>query len=491
MMNISSSGGKMNKLSNSRQDRHDPDMFYSSDSELGAGQERHKEPSKVVKRSNSQLRHKTESKPVVLRNGEYFEQIDSGWTSRDSSSMDRSSSVSLEEKMDELVIGGGKMRKTNDMRSEMNLSIACQPQFVGFGMLPDQVYNKAVRKGFEFSLMVVGASGLGKSTLVNSMFLTDIYAAGGKETGKDMNGMNADPDTETQTLRVETHNRVLVENGVKLSLTVIDTPGFGEAVDNTECWTPILDYIEDQFDAYLEAETRVERFDITDNRVHACLYFIAPTGHGLKPLDVEVMKKIHKKVNIIPVIGKADSCTVKEVNMFKTKILLQLEKHEIQIYNFPVSELDNEHHWMRERLPFAVVGSNITITDQDTGIRYRGREYPWGCVNIEDKDHCDFLALRNLVLAHHMEDLKETTHKIHYERFRFDKLREMMGVPREIKSGGDIDEEYKKSVRDFDRQQKLKAGRKNSFLSDIKYKSLESILGGQKVKNIINSINFK
>ena len=26
-----------------------------------------------------------------------------------------------------------------------------------------------------------------------------------------------------------------------------------------------------------------------------------------------------------------------------------------------------------------------------------------------------------------MEDLKETTHKIHYERFRFDKLREMMG----------------------------------------------------------------
>ena len=27
---------------------------------------------------------------------------------------------------------------------------------------------------------------------------------------------------------------------------MIDTPGFGEAVDNTECWTPILDYIEDQ-----------------------------------------------------------------------------------------------------------------------------------------------------------------------------------------------------------------------------------------------------
>ena len=59
---------------------------------------------------------------------------------------------------------------------------------------------------------------------------------------------------------------MLVENGVKLSLTVIDTPGFGEAVDNTECWAPILEYVEDRFDAYLEAETRVERVDIRDNR---------------------------------------------------------------------------------------------------------------------------------------------------------------------------------------------------------------------------------
>ena len=116
------------------------------------------------------------------------------------------------------------------------------------------------------------------------------------------------------------------------------------------------------------------------------------------------------------------------------------------------------------------------------------------------------------MLAHHMEDLKETTHKIHYERFRFDKLREMMGAGNQTykvnidqqsgncfakfiiqgKASGDIDEEYKRSVRDFERQ-KLKAGRKNSFLTDIKYKSLDSILGGQrqKVRNIISNLNFK
>ena len=36
--------------------------------------------------------------------------------------------------------------------------------------------------------------------------------------------------------------------------------GFGDAVNNSQCWLPVTKYIEDQFDKFLEAEQRVHRY---------------------------------------------------------------------------------------------------------------------------------------------------------------------------------------------------------------------------------------
>ena len=52
-----------------------------------------------------------------------------------------------------------------------------------------------------------------------------------------------------------------------------------------------------------------------------CLYFIQPTGHGLKPIDIEFMRRLHDKVNIIPLIAKADTLTPQEQEDFKLQIL--------------------------------------------------------------------------------------------------------------------------------------------------------------------------
>ena len=143
--------------------------------------------------------------------------------------------------------------------------------YVGFANLPNQVYRKSVKKGFEFTLMVVGETGLGKSTLMNSMFLTDIYSASYPGPSQRLK----------KTVSVETNKVLLKEGGVNLTLTVVDTPGFGDAVDNSDCWNPVLSYVESQYEAFLEAETKTQRApNMPDSRAHACLYFIAPSGNG-------------------------------------------------------------------------------------------------------------------------------------------------------------------------------------------------------------------
>lgn len=183
--------------------------------------------------------------------------------------------------------------------------------YVGFANLPNQVYRKAVKRGFEFTLMVVGESGLGKSTLINSMFLADIYNQ----------EQHPGPSHRIKkTVAVETTKVLLKENGVNLTLTVVDTPGFGDAVDNSNCWVPIIDFIESKYEEYLTNESRVQRKALVDSRVHTCVYFIAPSGHGLKPLDVEFMQRLCDKVNIIPVIAKADTMTPEEVQLFKKQV---------------------------------------------------------------------------------------------------------------------------------------------------------------------------
>ena len=44
-----------------------------------------------------------------------------------------------------------------------------------------------------------------------------------------------DGDPECDVMQVETHSIILEEGGVKLSLTVVDTPGFGDKVTEAGC----------------------------------------------------------------------------------------------------------------------------------------------------------------------------------------------------------------------------------------------------------------
>lgn len=55
---------------------------------------------------------------------------------------------------------------------------------------------------------------------------------------------------------------------------------------------------------------------------------------------------------------------------------------------------------------------------------------------MENENHSDFVKLREMLIRTNMEDLRETTHKKHYELYRRGKLGEM----------GFSDDESKRSV---------------------------------------------
>ncbi|XP_060161487.1 neuronal-specific septin-3 isoform X4 [Globicephala melas] len=239
--------------------------------------------------------------------------------------------------------------------------------------------------------------------------------------------------TALTMLDLARETKVIEEGGVKMKLTVIDTPGFGDQINNENCWEPIEKYINEQYEKFLKEEVNIARKKrIPDTRVHCCLYFISPTGHSLRPLDLEFMKHLSKVVNIIPVIAKADTMTLEEKSEFKQRVRKELEVNGIEFY--PQKEFDEdledktENDKIRqESMPFAVVGSDKEY--QVNGKRVLGRKTPWGIIEVENLNHCEFALLRDFVIRTHLQDLKEVTHNIHYETYRAKRLNDNGGLP--------------------------------------------------------------
>nr|XP_004057187.4 septin-12 isoform X1 [Gorilla gorilla gorilla] len=248
---------------------------------------------------------------------------------------------------------------------------------VGIEAVLDQLKIKAMKMGFEFNIMVVGQSGLGKSTMVNTLFKSKVWKS-------DPPGLGV---PTPQTLQLHSLTHVIEEKGVKLKLTVTDTPGFGDQINNDNC---------------------------------------------LRPLDIEFLQRLCRTVNVVPVIARADSLTMEEREAFRRRIQQNLRTHCIDVY--PQMCFDEDindkilNSKLRDRIPFAVVGA-----DQEHVVNGRcvlGRKTKWGIIEVENMAHCEFPLLRDLLIRSHLQDLKDITHNVHYENYRIIRLNESHLLPR-------------------------------------------------------------
>ena len=287
--------------------------------------------------------------------------------------------------------------------------------YVGFDSLPEQYVNRTIRDGFVFNVMVIGSTGVGKTTLIDSLF-----------NSKFPDQSTNSHDTDQVQLNIQTHE--LQEKHIKLRLSVIETQGFCDQIDKTDSYKPIVKYINEQFENYLQEELKMNRstnLSLEDSRVHCCLYLLPPTGHGLKAIDLITMKQLDNKVNLIPIIAKSDIITKNELQKLKTKINNEILSNGIRIYKFPTDdhEISDINSKMNNVTPFAVVASHDFVKIGTKLVR--GRQYPWGIVQVENENHSDFTKLREVLLRVNMEDLRESTHLNHYELYRRSRLEEM------------------------------------------------------------------
>ena len=156
-------------------------------------------------------------------------------------------------------------------------------------------------------------------------------------------------------------------------------------------------------------------------------------------------------MNVIPVIGKADSLTPLELAASKKLVMEDIEHYRIPIYDFPYDEEEDDEDTIEENaelrglMPFAIVGSEDVV--EVSGQKIRARKYPWGIVEVDNPKHSDFLAVRSVLLQSHLADLKQITQDLLYENYRTEKL------SKSVEGGA---EAYVLFIQDLLRQQLMK-----------------------------------
>ena len=293
--------------------------------------------------------------------------------------------------------------------------------------------KKQLKRSIIFNVLIIGKPGSGRSTLINSLCGRNIV-----QSSSSLSKQPVYDDLEKDIPVSLRHELVELEddNGVKIQLNVTDSLNLNNNINTQSDIQLINNFITNQFDDVLLEENRLKRNPrFKDSRIHVCLYLLEPNGHGLKEFDIEFIKKIGERCNVVPVLSKADSMTIEELQLNKKLIRDDIKYYELPIFNFNdlannnpevVDDQEDEYNeYLNSILPFSVIGSSEVYNVDNEEIR--GRKYDHFengnvIIDIEDSTKSDFVTLRNVLFISHLNDFKEYTHEVLYERYRTETL---------------------------------------------------------------------
>ncbi|KAG0340475.1 septin 2 [Podila horticola] len=147
-------------------------------------------------------------------------------------------------------------------------------------------------------------------------------------------------------------------------LTFATIPGYSSTVNPSSVLTMTDDYLNHHLHSVTSVfspsipSSQLAWFLIAGSRAHTlptcAFYFVL---YELKPIDILYMKMIHEKVNLVPIITKADTLSQNELWVLKRRMVRQLKLNGIKIHTFG-NDMDTIERMVEQRqwggAPFVV-----------------------------------------------------------------------------------------------------------------------------------------
>ncbi|KAI4716228.1 hypothetical protein E4T48_07596 [Aureobasidium sp. EXF-10727] len=230
-------------------------------------------------------------------------------------------------------------------------------------------------------IMVAGPSGIGKTSLIKSIvqLCDDIVH---------VDPIAAIDSSSTSTARadqiLETHASTKsyppwwseIEQGrglrrrksmgdsiLERNISFIDTPGWVMSGASDQNMDDAISTIHENIEACLRRNALTGELSDTDLlgvlsgsggfQVDVVLYMFHPRSHQISSAEIEVLRRLSTLTNIVPIIGRADTCTSENLKDTKTAIRASLEAAGVGTFTFQATDVQDS----LKSSPFAVSSS--------------------------------------------------------------------------------------------------------------------------------------
>lgn len=185
----------------------------------------------------------------------------------------------------------------------------------------------------------------------------------------------------------------------KATVEIIDTPGFASQLDNRTSWMAKIHEVETRLWRYSEQE----RSDMSDPRVHLCLYLLPPNPRPLRELDKRVLQEIQRLVPLLPVIAKVDTFDVDALRQFQD----DLRKEFSDLGITPITDhpsFPSDLMAQNRQTPLGLIASSTFYKQSESNPEVwercisggsSGRLYTWGFADCDR--HSDMAVLRRIL----------------------------------------------------------------------------------------------